>query len=189
MSEKDIKEFLDLNKIIYSKAERLTSQKDGRALQMFKLEIKDEAEAEARILQNLTCHITCMIYNVEEFRSPVSVQQCWNCHNFGHSQSKCTNCKGPRIASYKGCPAYKKQAFGQHVVDNRKSYAAILLQNTAPPQPQDKTFTFSAKQLLRFVANVAIQVAQPQVCYINSPRTQLTRSQVCVKFQTLPKHT
>ena len=173
---------------------------------MFKLEIKDEAEAEALVSQNLTCHITGIIYKVEEFRSPVSVQQCWNCQSFSHSaktcrsktkclicgeshhhkrcpnrekkQPKCANCKGPHVASYKGCPAYKKQAFRQHVVDNQKSYAAILRQNTAPPQPQDKTFTFSAEQLVKFVANVAIQVAQPQVCYINSPRTQLTRSQV-----------
>ena len=49
VSEKDFKEFLDLNKIIYAKAEYLTSKKDGRVLQMFKLEIKDEAEAEALI--------------------------------------------------------------------------------------------------------------------------------------------
>ena len=34
---------------------------------MFKLEIKDEAEAEAVISQNLTCHITGIIYKVEEF--------------------------------------------------------------------------------------------------------------------------
>ena len=123
-------------------------------LQMFKLEIKDEAEAEALISQNLTCHITGIIYKVEEFRSPVSVQQCWNCQSFGHStkicrsktkclicgesyhhkgfpnrekkQPKCANCKGPHVASHQGCPAYKKQAFRQHVMDNQKSYAAIL---------------------------------------------------------------
>ena len=53
---------------------------------MFKLEIKDEAEAEALILQNLTCHITGIIYKVEEFRSPVSVQQCWNCQSFGQQK-------------------------------------------------------------------------------------------------------
>ena len=34
-------------------------------------------------------------------------------------------------------------------------------------QPQDKTFTFLAEQLVKFVANVAIQVLQPQVCYAN----------------------
>ena len=182
---------------------------------MFKLEINDEAEAEALISQNVTSHITGIIHKVEELRSQVSVQQCWNCQNFGHLAKTCkckTKCliyeeshhhKGypnrekrkssqnvpiVNVASYKGCPAYKKQAFRQHVVDHEKSYAAILRQNTAPPQPQDKTFTFSAKQLVKFVANVAIQVAQPQVCYINSPRTQLTRSQVCVtEFQRLPK--
>ena len=135
VSEKDFKEFLDLNKIIHAKAECLTSKKDGRVLQMFKLEIKDEAEAEALILQNLTCHTTGIIYKVEEFRSPGSVQQCWNCQNFGHSaktcksktkclicgeshhhkgcpdrekkQPKCADCKGPHVASYKGCPAHK----------------------------------------------------------------------------------
>ena len=85
VSEKDFKEFLDLNKIIYAKTERLTSKKDGRVLQMFKLEIKDEAEAKALISQNLTCHITGIIYKVEEFRSPVSIQQCWNCQSFGNS--------------------------------------------------------------------------------------------------------
>ena len=51
---------------------------------MFKLEIKDETEAEALISQNLTCHIAGIIYKVEEFRSPVSVQQCWNSQSFGH---------------------------------------------------------------------------------------------------------
>ena len=63
----------------------------------------------------------------------------------------------------KGVQRTKKQAFRQHVVDNQKSYAAILPQNMALPQPQDKTFTFSAEQPVKFVANVAIQVAQPQV--------------------------
>ena len=163
--------------IIYAKAERLTSKKDGRVLQMVKLEIKEEAETEALILQNLTCHITGIIYNVEEFRSPVSVQQCWKCQDFGHSaktcksktkclicgeshrhqgcpnrekkQPKCANCKGSHVASYKGCPACNKRAFRQHVVGNQKSYAAILCQNTAPSQPQDKTFTFLAEQLVK----------------------------------------
>ena len=161
VSGKDFKEFVHLNKIIYAKAKRLDSIKDGRALQMFKLEIKDEAEAEALISQNLTYHMAGIIYKVEEFRSPVSVPQCWNCQNFGHlaktcksktkclicgeshhhkgcpnrekKQPKCANCQLPQVASYKGCRAYKKQAFRQHVVDNKKSYAAILRQNTASP--------------------------------------------------------
>ena len=94
-------------------------------------------------------------------------------------QPKCANCKGPHVASYKGCPAYKKQAFRQHVVDNQKSYAAILRQNTAPPQPQDMTFTFSAEPV-EFVANAAIQVAQSQVCNINSSQDAMDKkSSMC----------
>ena len=61
MLEKDFKEFLELNKIIRAKAERLASKKDDRVLQMIKSGIKDEAEAEAFISQNLTCHITGII--------------------------------------------------------------------------------------------------------------------------------
>ena len=207
VSEKDFKEFLDLNKIIYTKAERLTSKKD--VLQMFKLEIKDEAEAEALISQNLSCHITGIMYNVEEFRSPVSVQQCWNCQNFGHSaktcksktkclicgeshyhkgcpnrekrQSKYANNKVPHVASFKGCPADKKQPFRQHVMDNQKSYAAIL--------PQDKTFAFSAEQLVKFVANAAIQDAQPHVCYINSSQDAVDKkSSMCRRVSEAAKN-
>ena len=58
VSDKVFKEFRDLNKIIYAKVECFTSKNDGRVPQMLKLEVKDEAEAEALILQNLTCHIT-----------------------------------------------------------------------------------------------------------------------------------
>ena len=74
------------------------------------------------------------------------------------------------------------------MVDNQKSYAAILRQNTAPPQPQDKTFTFSAEQLVKFVANVAIQVAQPQVCYINSPQDAIDKkSSMCRRVSEAAK--
>ena len=34
-------------------------------------------------------------------------------------------------------------------------------------QSQDKTFTFSAEQLVKFIANVAVQVVQAQVGYAN----------------------
>ena len=40
-------------------------------------------------------------------------------------QPKCANCSGPHVASYKGCPEYKKQTFRQNVVNNQKSYAAV----------------------------------------------------------------
>ena len=136
ITEQEFKEFLDLNKINYAKAERLTIKKDGRVLEMFKLEIKDDTEAEALITENLTCPTTGIIYRAEEFCTPVSVQQCWNCQNFSHlaktsrsktkclicgksrhhkgcpnkekKQPQCASCKGPHVASHKECPAYKK---------------------------------------------------------------------------------
>ena len=150
---------------------------------------------------------------MEEFRT---VQQCWNCQSFGHSaktcmsktkcliceeshhhkgcpnkekkQAECANCKGRRATSYDGCPAYKKQAFRQHVVDSQKSYASILRQNSAPPQLQDKTFTFLAKQLVKFVANVAIQVAQPQVSYANPTQDAIDKkSSMCCRVSEAAK--
>ena len=58
----------------------------------------------------------------------------------------------------------------------------------APPQPQDKTFTFSAEQLVKFVANVAIQVAQPQVCYINSLQDAIDKkSNMCRRVSEAAK--
>ena len=75
----EFKEFLDLNKITYANAERLKSKKDGRVLPIFRLETNDPTEAEALISQNLVCQVTCIVYEVEEFRSPISVTQCFNC--------------------------------------------------------------------------------------------------------------
>ena len=126
----------------------MKSKRDGRKLQMFQLELSDSAEAEALLSSNITCQQTGIIFKVEEFRAPISVQQCYNCQHFGHSakncqaktkcvicgeghsykgcpnrekqQPKCANCKGPHVANYKGCPAYKKQVFRQHVADNQK---------------------------------------------------------------------
>ena len=110
------------------------------------------------------------------------------CPNREKKQPKCANWKGPHVASCKGCPAYKKQAFRQHVVDNKKSYAAILRENTALPQPQDKTFTLSAEQLVKFVAKVAIQVAQPQVCYMNSSQDAIDKkSSMCRRVSEAAK--
>ena len=104
-------------------------------------------------------------------------------------QAKCTNCKGPHVASYKWCPAYKKQAFRQHVVDNQKSYASILCQNLAPPQSQDKAFTFLADQLVKSVANVVIQVAQPQVCYANPTQDAIDKkSSLCRRVSEAAKN-
>ena len=61
VTEQKFKEFLDLNKINYSKAKGLTSKKDSRVLEMFRWETKDDTEAEALITENLTCPITGII--------------------------------------------------------------------------------------------------------------------------------
>ena len=45
ITEAEFKEFLDLNKINYARAERLKSKKDGRVLPIFQLEINDSDEA------------------------------------------------------------------------------------------------------------------------------------------------
>ena len=60
--------------------------------------------------------------------------------------------KGPHVASYKGCPEYKKQAFRHHVVNNQKTYAATVRQNTLPQPKENKTFTFTSKQVTKFMA-------------------------------------
>ena len=48
----------------------------------------------------------------------------------------------------KSVQSIKKQVFHQHVVDNQKSYASILKQNSVPlPQTKGDTFSFTADQL------------------------------------------
>ena len=216
VTDEDFKEFLDLNKISYAKAERYKSKKDGRVLPMFQLELSDTAEAEALLSQNLMCNVTRIVFKVEEFRQPVSVRQCFNCQCFGHSaqnckskqkcvicgenhshkgcpkkeakQPKCANCSGPHVASYKGCPEYKKQAFRQHVVNHQKSYAAVVSQNSHSQPKNTQTFQFTAEQLTKFVANVAIQIAQPQVCYPNPKQDMLDlKSSMCRKVSNVAK--
>ena len=59
-----------------------------------------------------------------------------------------------------------------------------------PPQSQDKTFTFSAEQLVKFVANVAIQVAQPQVCFGNPKQDVIDKkSSLCRRvYEAVKNH-
>ena len=73
--------------------------------------------------------------------------------------------------NYKGCPAYKDQAFRQHVVQKQVSYASILKQ-TSPPPPSNR-FNFTAEQIVSLVTNVVIQVALPQLCTKNLPEKQV----------------
>ena len=124
-------------------------------------------------MMSIVCNVTGIVYKVEKFRQPVSVQQCFNCQCFRHSvqnckskqkcvisgenhshkgcpkkeakQPKCANCSGPHVASYKGCPEYKKQAFRQHVVNNQKSCAAVVSQNSLPQPKTTQTFQFTAE--------------------------------------------
>ena len=75
------------------------------------------------------------------------------------------------------------------MVDNQKSYASILCQNLAPPQFQDKAFTFSADQLVKFVENEVIQVAQPEVCYANPTQDPIDKkSSLCRKVSEAAKN-
>ena len=153
---------------------------------------------------------------MKEFRQSISVSQCFNCQNFSHSakncrskikclicgeghshkecpnreakKPKCANCKGPRVASYKGCPEYKKQAFRLHVVNNQKSYAKVVGQNSLPQPKAQQTFSFTAEQLTKFVANVVIQIAQPQVCYPKSQQDTLhLKSSRCQRISNAAK--
>ena len=79
---------------------------------MFQLELKDPAEAEAIISENLTCPQTGIIFKVEEFRTPISVRQGYNCQNFETSaknyqaKTKCGICGEDH--SHQGCPNRKK---------------------------------------------------------------------------------
>ena len=217
ISDSEFKEFLGLNKINFAKAERLKSKKDGRVLPIFRLEISDLTEAEALISQNLVCNVTGIVYKVEEFRTPILVMQCFNCQCFGHSaktfRSKqkflicggnhshtgCpskesrkptfANCKGPHVASYKGCPGYKKQAFRQHVVNNQNTYTSVVSQNTLQQFQTSQTFNFAVEQLTKFVANVVIQIAQPQVCYPSPKQDTLDlKSSMCRKVSNTAKN-
>ena len=75
-------------------------------------------------------------------------------------------------------------------MDSQKSYASILRQNSATPQPQDKAFTFSAEELIKFAGNVAIQVAQPQVCCYANPNQDAIekKSSLCHRVSEAAKN-
>ena len=163
------------------------------------------------------CNVAGIVYKVEEFRQPVSVRQYFNCQSFGHSakncrskpecvicgeshshkgcpkkeakQPKCANCSGPHVASYKGCPeCKKKQAFRKHVVNHHKTYAAVVGQKPLTQPYNSQTFQFTTEQLTKFVANVVIQIAQPQVCYPNPKQDMLDlKSSMCRKVSNVAK--
>ena len=103
-------------------------------------------------------------------------------------KNRCANFKGPHVASYKGCLEYKKQAFRQHVVNNQKSYATVAGQNSLPQPKTQQIFSFTAERLTKFVANMVIQIAQPQVCYPNPKQDTLDpKSSMCRKISNAAK--
>ena len=143
--------------------------------------------------------------------------QCYNCQCFGHSaktcRSKqkclicgenhshkgcpsresrkptCANCNGPHVASYKGCPEYKKQAFRQHVVNNQTSYASIVSKKLCRSQNLIRPSLSLPNSSINFVANVVIQIAQPQVCYPNPKQDTLDlKSSMCRKVSQASKN-
>ena len=48
--------------------------RDGRSLKMFQFKLKDPAEAEAIISENLMCPQARIVFKVGEFRAPISVR-------------------------------------------------------------------------------------------------------------------
>ena len=105
-------------------------------------------------------------------------------------QPKCANCKGPRVANYKGCPAYKKQVFRQHVLDKLPKKLCLHFKAKLGPASTTKgdTFSFTADQLVKFVATVGIQIAQSQVCYTNAPKDAVDKkSSLCRRVSEADK--
>ena len=140
----------------------MDSKRTGRDLPFIKVKCDNQKQAEALSSGGSICQKTGIIFKVAEFRITPSIQQCFKCQGFGHKAQNCTenrnvlcvvklihtktvqtktkknpkcaNCRGPHVANYRGCPAYKDQAFRQHVVQNQISYASIVKQASPPPQ-------------------------------------------------------
>ena len=180
ISVNEFKELLDFNKINHAEAEQMTSKRSGKDLPFIKIKSDKPKQAEALLLGGLVCQKTGIIFRVEQFKTTPSILQCFKCTknqkcvvcgeahshkkcpNNEKRKPKCANCRGPHVANYRGCPAYKDQAFRQHVVQKQVSYAYIL--NQAPPPPPSNTFNFTAEQIVSLVTNVVIQIAQSQLC-------------------------
>ena len=186
----DFKQLLDFNKITPADSERMKSKITGKDLPFIKIKSDDPKQAEALISGGLICQKTGIIFTVEELRIIPSIQQCFKCQGLGHKAQNCTkkqkcilcsethshkdcpnrnkknpkcaNRRGHHVTNYRGCPAYKDQAFRQHVVQNQISYASIVKQ--ASPPPPNNTFNFTAEQIVSLVTNVVQQIAQPQLC-------------------------
>ena len=97
--------------------------------------------------------------------------------------------RGHMLHLIKGVLLTKKQAFRQHVVNSQKSYAAAVGQKPLSQPQTPQTFQFNAEQLTKFVANVVIQIAQPQVCYPTTKQDMLDlKSSMCRKISNAAKN-
>ena len=94
-----------------------------------------------------------------------------NCQNKDQRKPNSTNCRGPHVANYRGCPAYKDQAFRHHIVQTQISYTSTVKQ-ASPPSPNNM-LSFTAEQIVSLVTNVVIQIPQPQLCTKNLPEKQV----------------
>ena len=65
----------------------------------------------------------------------------------------------------------------------------MVSQNTHMQFQTSQIFNFTAEQLTRFVANVVIQIAQPQACYPNPKQDTLDlKSSMCRKVSNAAKN-
>ena len=163
-----------------------------------------DAQEELLDLYNGGANVRQFSQTPSEFRITPSIPQCFKCQGFGHKaqnctkkqkcvvcgkahshkdcpnknkkKTKCANCRGHHVANYRGCPAYKNQAFRQHVVQNQISYASIVKQ--ASPPPPNNTFNFTAEQIVSLVTNVVSQIAQPQLCTKTLPENKYRQNPI-----------
>ena len=184
----------------------MKSKRSGRDLLFIKIKCDNPKQAEALLSGgggggSGGTHMPENIHNqfwVEEFRTTLSIQQCFKCQGFGHKASNCTKNQKCVVCgeahSHKNCPNKEKrkpkcancrgpmsptteavlltrQAFRQYVVQKQVSYTSIL--KRASPPPPNNTFNFTAEQIVSLVTNVVIQIAQPQLCTINVPEKQV----------------
>ena len=74
------------------------------------------------------------------------------------------------------------------MVNNQKSYATVVRQNSLPQPKTQQTFSFTAEQLTKFVANLVIQIAQQQICYSSPKQDTLDlKSSTCRKISDAAK--
>ena len=97
--------------------------------------------------------------------------------------------KDQMLQTTKGVQPTNNRCSGNMLWTTKKGYASILKQNSAPtPQPRGDMFSFTADQLVKFVATVAIQIAQPQVCYTTAPKDAVDKkSSLCRRVSEAAK--